>query len=55
MEEKLYTVQELEKIFTVSRQAVWSWIKKDKLKAFKAGKFWRIKESSLKKFMENRK
>lgn len=54
MDERLYTTQELEKIFSVSRQAIWSWIKEGKLKAFKAGKFWRIKESSLKKFIDNK-
>ena len=54
MKEKLYTIKELEKIFQVTRQAITIWIKNDKLKAHKiGGKFWRIKESDLNKFIDN--
>ena len=54
MKEKLYTIKELEKIFQVTRQAITLWIKSGKLKAHKiGGKFWRIKESDLHRFIDN--
>ena len=55
MDEKLYTVQDLEKIFKVTRQAICAWIRRDGLVASKVGKFWRIKESDLLKFLEDNK
>ena len=56
MKEKIYSVKEIKNHFGVSRQSVWNWIRSGNLKAFKFGlKEWRIKESELKKFIENKK
>lgn len=55
MNERFYTVKELEEIFQVTRQAISAWIKSGKLKAHKLGLYWRVKESDLNKFLEENK
>jgi len=48
-----YSVKEIQKMFKVGRQAVWLWIKGGKLKAYKIGKFWRVKKQDLDEFSES--
>ena len=49
---KVYTVQDVMRIFGVTRRTVYEWLRYGKIKAFKAGKEWRFTEESIKAFME---
>ena len=46
---------EIADMFKVSRQTVYRWVKSGELSAFKLGHDWRIKNSDLQKFIEERK
>ena len=47
----IYTPDEIAKGLKVSKLAVYSWLQKGDLKAFKAGKMWRIKREDLESFL----
>ena len=49
--EKLYTIEEVAKIFRVSTRTVTRYIEDGRLKASKLG-MWRIKQSDLNAFLE---
>ena len=49
---KVYTVQEVADIMSVTRITVYSWIKAGKLKAKKIGKYYRITEENLRAFID---
>lgn len=49
MEEKIYTIAEVAEILRVKDYTVREWLREGKLKGFKAGNRWRVKESELKK------
>jgi excisionase family DNA binding protein len=44
---QFYTVQEVASILKVTKETVRAWINEGKLEAFKAGRSWRIRHSSL--------
>lgn len=54
--EKLYTVQEVAEILQVSQRSVFRYMEannKNQLQAFKVGRSWRIKESELKRYIND--
>lgn len=54
-EETYYTTQEVAKRFKVTYLTVFRWIKSGKLKAFKVGKQYRVKQEDLETFLEHSK
>jgi len=54
-EEKYYTIEEVAEMLKVVYLTVYRWIQDGKLKAYKAGKQYRIKKADLDKFIERRK
>lgn len=48
----LYTVDEIKDILKVTRRTLYNYIKSGNLKAVKIGKYWRIRQSDLKEFLE---
>lgn len=54
-EETYYTSQEVAKRFKVTYLTVFRWIKAGKLKAFKVGKQYRVKQEDLEAFIEQSK
>jgi len=53
--EDILTAQEVADYLRVSRATVWRWCNEGELKAFKAGRGWRIRRSELERFVENDK
>ena len=54
MNEKLYTTQEVADICAVTEWTVREWCKAGKIDAIKPSRAWRITESALKKFLNER-
>lgn len=50
---KLYTCEEVANIFSVKKVTIWDWIKSRKLKAYKAGKMYRISEEQIEEFLKS--
>lgn len=50
---KIYSLIEVEEILQVTRRTLYNYIKEDKLKATKIGKYWRVSHEDLKEFIEN--
>lgn len=48
--EKVYSCEEIAERYGVKLATVWGWIRDKRLNAFKVGKFYRVKETDLKKF-----
>lgn len=48
---KVYTINEVEEMLTVTRRTLYSYIKEGKLKAVKIGREWRVKHSDLQEFL----
>jgi excisionase family DNA binding protein len=48
---KIYTPDEIATGLKVSKLAVYKWLQKGDLKAFKAGKMWRITQEDLEAFI----
>lgn len=48
---KVYTPEEIANGLKVSKLAVYKWLQKGELKAFKAGKMWRITREDLEEFL----
>jgi excisionase family DNA binding protein len=53
LEDRLFSVEETAERLGVSKYTVSDWIKAGRLKGFKIGKFWRVKESDLQAFIDN--
>jgi excisionase family DNA binding protein len=53
--EKLLTVKEVSSYLGVTKITLYTWIKEDKLKAFKYGKSWRISKEDLDNFINQYK
>lgn len=51
----MYTTTEVAKMLKVHKNTIMRWIEGGKIKAFKIGRFWRIKEEDLQKFIEGGK
>lgn len=52
IEQRTYTITEVKNILGLSRPTVYSRIEDGTLKAFKAGRQWRVTEQALKEFMK---
>jgi putative molybdopterin biosynthesis protein len=53
-EEKYYTIEEVAKMLKVVYLTVYRWIQDGKLKAYKAGKQYRIKNTDLNNYIERK-
>lgn len=54
LKDEYYTIEEVAKLLKVAYLTVYRWIQDEKLKAFKAGKQYRINKSDLQVFMERK-
>ncbi len=54
-EEKYYTIEEIAKMLKVAYLTVYRWIQSGKLKAYKAGKQYRVKKEDLGRFITSYK
>lgn len=50
---EVYTLNELVELLQVTRRTLYNWIKGGKLKAFRAGKEWRVTKEALEEFIQN--
>ena len=48
---KVYTLEEVCSILSITRRTVYNYIKAGTLHAFKMGKYWRVTEESLRAFI----
>lgn len=48
----IYTLHEIEEILGVTQRTLYRWIDAGSLKAFKAGRTWRVSEEALQEFIE---
>jgi acetyl-CoA synthetase len=55
VEETYYTLQEIADRLKVNYRTVYRWVRAGKLPAYKFGQDWRVTESDLKEFIEERK
>jgi len=53
-EEQYYSIEEVSKMLKVAYLTVYRWIQANKLKAYKAGKQYRITNEDLSKFLKKR-
>lgn len=53
LKSKVYTLKEIESLLQVTRRTAYNWIKCGKLKAFRAGKEWRVTEEALEEFTKS--
>jgi len=53
--EQYYTIEELAKMLKVAYLTVYRWIQDGKLKAYKAGKQYRVKKEDLNRFITSYK
>ena len=51
-DDEIYTPMEVAKKLKITKEAVYNYIKKGYLRAFKLGKYWRIKGKDLNEFLE---
>ncbi len=49
---RVYTLEEVCSILSITRRTVYNYINAGKLHAFKMGKYWRVTEESLRAFVE---
>lgn len=49
---KVYTLEEVCEILSITKRTVYNYIKAGKLHAFKMGKYWRVTEENLRAFTE---
>lgn len=55
LKDQYYSIKEVAKMLKVAYLTVYRWIQSDKLKAFKAGKQYRIKKEDLDAFLKGYK
>jgi len=48
----IFTPEEIADKLKVSKRAVYQWLQKGELNAFKAGKLWRVKREALEEFLK---
>lgn len=48
---KVYTLDEVSNILKITRRSLYTYIKEGKLSAVKVGKYWRVTEESLQRFL----
>lgn len=47
---EVYTLEEVQHLLQVTRRTLYNWIKSGKLKAFRAGRQWRVTREALEDF-----
>lgn len=47
---EVYTLEEVQHLLQVTRRTLYNWIKSGKLKAFRAGRQWRVTKEALEDF-----
>ena len=47
---EVYTLKEVEELLQVTQRTLYNWIKGGKLRAFKAGREWRVTKEALEDF-----
>lgn len=47
---EVYTLEEVQRLLQVTRRTLYNWIKSGKLKAFRAGRQWRVTKEALEDF-----
>lgn len=50
---EVYTLEEVQTLLQVTRRTLYNWIKGGKLKAFRAGRQWRVTKEALAEFTQN--
>lgn len=53
-EKKVFTLDEIAEILSVTRRTIYSYVKDGKLEAIKVGKFWRVRKDQLDKFLNGK-
>jgi len=49
---EVYTLKEIEELLQVTRRTLYNWLKAGKLKAFRAGREWRVTREALEQFLK---
>lgn len=49
---EVYTLEEVQTLLQVTRRTLYNWIKDGKLKAFRAGRQWRVTKDALEAFTQ---
>lgn len=49
---EVYTLKEVEDLLQVTQRTLYNWIKDGKLRAFKAGRQWRVTKEALEEFTQ---
>jgi excisionase family DNA binding protein len=49
---EVYTLEEVQTLLQVTRRTLYNWIKDGKLKAFRAGRYWRVTKEALEEFTQ---
>lgn len=49
---EVYTLEEVQNLLQVTRRTLYNWIKSGKLKAFRAGRQWRVTKEALEAFTQ---
>ena len=49
---EVYTLEEVQTLLQVTRRTLYNWIKDGKLKAFRAGRQWRVTKEALEAFTQ---
>ena len=49
---RVYTLDEVADILTLTKRTLYTYINEGKLKAVKMGKYWRVSEANLSEFVE---
>jgi len=52
---KLYTLEEVSEMLRVKLRTIYSYIKEDKLKAIRMGKYWLVSHEDLQEFINSRR
>jgi excisionase family DNA binding protein len=55
MNETYYTLQEIADRLKVNYRTVYRWVRADKLPAYKFGQDWRVTETDIEKFIQERR
>lgn len=49
---EVYTLEEVQNLLQVTRRTLYNWIKSGKLRAFRAGRQWRVTKEALESFTQ---
>ena len=49
---EVYTLDEVADILQITRRTIYTWIKEGRIKAFKVGRYWRVRREELDRILE---